>query len=95
MYGMLHTKNDTFFTDNSRNVALSMCTDGVPIFKSQMWPVYYSILNLPASLRAKSKNIILSGLWIGPSKPLLQPLMNEIDHLTIDGMIIELSKDRI
>ena len=91
-----HITGDKFFTD-ARNVAVSLFSDGVPIFKSSktaMWPVYYSILNLPASIRTKSKNIILSGLWVGPGKPsfdhLLAPLMEEINHLTTVGVTIEL-----
>ena len=88
--------NQDFFKD-TQNIALSFCTDGVPIFKSsrtEIWPVYYSILNLPASIRTKAKNIIMSGLWIGAGKPsfphLLEPLLAEINHLTTVGIQIDL-----
>ena len=59
-----------------------------------MWPIYICILNLPASVRTKAKNIILSSLWIGVGKPsfhhLLEPLLAEINYLTTVGMEIEL-----
>jgi len=91
-----HINQDDFFKD-TQNIALSFCTDGVPIFKSsrtEIWPVYYNILNLPASIRTKAKNIIMSGLWIGAGKPsfphLLEPLLAEINHLTTVGIQIHL-----
>ncbi|XP_064381793.1 uncharacterized protein LOC135330772 [Halichondria panicea] len=71
-------------------LALSMSTDGVPIFKSStvsMWPVFLVILNLPAIIRTNAENVILSAIWIGPSKPnmkrLLQPLASQIDKLRV------------
>lgn len=39
------------YLSNSFNLALSLCTDGVEIFKLSpvsLWPVYLVILNLPA-----------------------------------------------
>ena len=75
----------------------SMFTDGIPLFKSSkisLWPVYFIILNLPPSIQSKSKNIILSGLWVGPAKlpiqHLFKPLTEQIDHLINSGLSINL-----
>ena len=48
------------FFSSPVNLALSLCTDGVNIFKSSpvgLWPVYLVILNLPARIRMKAENI--------------------------------------
>ena len=87
------SSNDFFHS--SSNLALSLFTDGVPIFKSSkvsVWPVYYIILNLPPSVRSKAKNIILSGMWVGPTKPpmehLFHPLTEKMQDLTTTGIKI-------
>ena len=54
------------------NLALSLNTAGVPLYKSStwsLWPVFLTILNLPASIRMKAENVLLAGLWYGPCKP--------------------------
>ena len=83
-----------FFSD-SFNLALSLCTDGVEIFKSSpvgVWPVYLVILNLPARIRMKAENIIFCGLWVGPGKPpmprLLEPIMKTLRSLKTSGLQI-------
>ena len=43
-----------------------------------MWPVYLSILNLPAKVRMNSDNIILAGLWVGAIKPLMKSLLDPV-----------------
>ena len=53
-------QNNDFFS-YSENLALTLSTDGVPLFKSSsvsLWPVYLPILNLPPEVRMNSKNII-------------------------------------
>ena len=84
--------SDSFFS-SSTNVALSVFTDGIPVFKSSkvsVWPVYYIVLNLPPSVHIKAKNIILSGMWVGPTKPpmqhLLFPLTQKIQDLSTTGI---------
>ena len=69
------------FFSQYNHFALSITTDGVPLFKSStvsLWPVYLQILNLPPSIRMYSENTLLCGLYVGPAKPsmkvLLQPL---------------------
>ena len=56
---------------NQDNISLTMNTDGVPIFKSSkvsIWPLYFIINELPYKKRASRNNMILAGLWFGPSK---------------------------
>ena len=63
---------------SNRFLALGISTDGIPIFKSTkspLWPVYLIIHNLPPQIRFKGENIILCGLWQGPSKPDMEILL--------------------
>ena len=85
-----------FFSDIN-HIALGLSTDGVPIYKSSkvsIWPVYLSIFNLPPSVRMNSENIILCGLWVGPSKPLmnllLEPISSYLLQLSSKGINIKL-----
>lgn len=46
--------------------------DGVAKFKSsktQAWPIYLIINELPLEIRFKKENIIYAGLWVGKGKP--------------------------
>ena len=72
-----------------------MSTDGVPLFKSSsmsLWPVYLLILNLPPAIRVCAENIILSGLYVGPTKTdmkmLLEPIMKRLNTLSTVGVSI-------
>ena len=83
------------FFSNKHNIALSLSTDGVPLYKSSpvsLWPVYLVILNLPARIRMYAENVVLCGLWLGPTKPamslLLNPLADCIEKLSTLGMEI-------
>ena len=72
------------FFSSSFNLAVSLCTDGVEIFKSSpvgVWPVYLVILNLPARIRMKAENIIFCGLWVGPGKPPVTPVGTNYESL--------------
>ena len=67
----------------------------MPLFKSSkvsLWPVYLVILNLPANIRTNSENVILCGIWVGPTKPvmklLLDPVMQCIQQLSTLGLDI-------
>lgn len=83
------------FFSNPNNLALSLFTDGIPIFHSSsttIWPVYLQILNLPAKIRMQSDNILLPGLWVGPKKPpmryLLQKVIESLSSLSSSGTTI-------
>ena len=83
-------QNNDFFS-YSENLALTLSTDGVPLFKSSsvsLWPVYLPILNLPPEVRMNSKNIILGGLWSGTTKLamklLLDPVLDNLKKLSTE-----------
>ena len=86
------------FFANKNNLALSLSTDGVPLYKSSpvsLWPVYLVILNLPAHIRMKAENIIVCGLWVGPTKPimnlLLEPIAKCLRQLSTLGLTMKTS----
>ena len=83
------------FFCSKTNLALSLNTDGVPLYNSSswtLWPVFLTILNLPASIRMKVENVLLVGLWYGPSKPpmkmLLEPVLESLRELSISGVVV-------
>ncbi|XP_074114172.1 uncharacterized protein LOC141537217 [Cotesia typhae] len=54
------------------NLTFMWYTDGAPVFKSRtysVWPFYFIINELPYEKRILRENIILAGLWFGPSDP--------------------------
>ena len=83
------------FFSHKNHLALPLSTDGVPLFKLSkvsLWPVYLVILNLPANIRTNYENVILCGIWVGPTKPvmklLLDPVMQHIQQLSTLGLDI-------
>lgn len=83
-----------FFSSNL-DLAFFLSTDGVALFKSSsmsLWPVYLVILNLPPEVRMNASNIMLAGLWVGPTKPLmkllLDPILSSLKNLSTDGIMI-------
>ena len=59
------------------SISLTCNTDGVPIFSSSniiLWPVYYTINELPFIYRRK--HIILHALWSGIGKPTMECFYN-------------------
>jgi hypothetical protein len=87
-----HTKGQKFFTC-AEHLALSLSTDGVPIFKSSsttLWPVYLIVNNLPPDIRMNSENVITTSLWYGPCKPpmhyLLAPVVRSLEKLATAGI---------
>ena len=88
---------DRFFSDRF-SLALSLSTDGVPLFKSSsvsLWPVYLVILNLPPNIRVNTENIVLCALWVGPTKPLmnllLEPVCSYLEILSTVGITLNTS----
>lgn len=79
-------------------VTLTMNIDGVQFSKgsqSTIWPILLVINELPAKIRFDVENLILAGVWPGPSKPsrdqirlLYNPLMDELRYLE-NGHVFE------
>lgn len=66
------------FFSTKCNLAFSLNTDGIPLYKSSswgLWPVFLTILNLPPAIRMKAENILLAALWYGPGKPPMRELL--------------------
>lgn len=89
------TKPGRFFA-YSEHLALSLSTDGVPLFKSStvsLWPVYLIVNNLPPRIRMNSENVILCAMWCGPGKPpvhcLLKPIMEMMKTLSTIGITLQ------
>lgn len=72
------------------SLSLNMNCDGLPIFKSgvSLWPIQLVLNELPPKLR--KRNIILAGLWFGPTKPsmftFLKPFAEEMQNLAENGI---------
>ncbi|XP_035681270.1 uncharacterized protein LOC118419094 [Branchiostoma floridae] len=71
-----------------RNISFLMNTDGIKVFRSSnygLWPVYYSINELPFSMRTRRENIVFAGLWFGDWKPVMKlflpPLVRSVKAL--------------
>ena len=65
-------KSFSSFLKNPFNISFMWNTDGVPLFKSiksSIWPVFYTINELPFKDRMKKENILISGLWYGETHP--------------------------
>ena len=79
----------------TNNISLTMNTDGVPLYNSSsvsLWPIFFIINDLPPSERFIPQNLIIWGLWQGCGKPCfktyLQPLVNELNDLHLEGFDI-------
>lgn len=70
----LHTYHpDGVFKGDNRGIALGLCTDGVNPFSHlrvsySMWPIMFTLLNLPRQVRHAYNNIILVGIVPGNGK---------------------------
>ena len=66
-------------------------------FKKECWPVFIGLCELPRSVRDSKKNKIISGVWIGGSKPssdiLFENLFEDLEKLNSHGIEI-VKKDR-
>lgn len=75
-------------SSHSTTLGFTLNTDGANIYKSSkgsLWPVQLYANFLPPNIRYLSKNIIVTTIYYGKTKPdmttLLYPLAAEIDHL--------------
>lgn len=84
-------------------LTLTMNIDGVQMSKgsqSSIWPILLVVNELPPDVRFDIRNIVLAGVWPGPSKPtrdqiklLYRPLIDELLRLE-GGHSFTLSEDR-
>jgi hypothetical protein len=84
-------------------LTLTMNIDGVQMSKgsqSSIWPILLVVNELPPTIRFDIENIVLAGVWPGPSKPtrdqiklLYRPLIDELLRLE-RGHSFTLSDDR-
>jgi hypothetical protein len=79
---------DLFGADT--DIALTLSTDGVKVFKSRrafnIWPLMLLCLNLPPEVRFKRRNVLFVGFIPGPANPkdmysFLFPLLQELRQL--------------
>ena len=60
------------FLNYPQNISLLWNTDGIPVFKSSkssLWPMLYTMNELPFHERIKRENILIGGLRYGDSHP--------------------------
>ena len=81
---------------NPNNISFTWNTDGVLTFKSSqyaLWPLYFIINEFNPVERNKRENMLLAGLWFGPSKPdmlaYLKPFISELKQLESEGFVAE------
>ncbi|XP_066912244.1 uncharacterized protein [Clytia hemisphaerica] len=91
-------KSFSSFLNNPLNISFMWNTDGVPLFKSiksSIWPVFYTINELPYEDRRKKENILISGLWYGETHPnmllFLPPQFETLREFSYFG--IKINKD--
>lgn len=84
------------FLSVPENTGLIMCSDGVQLFKSSQhsfWPILLAVTSLPPGIRMNAENLILAGIWQGPSKPLMKiilaPVLKKIRSLHDKGIAFE------
>ena len=84
------------FLKDKNNISLMWYTDGIPLFKSSkfsIWPVYFSINELPFKLRICTDNMLFGGLWFGDSKPVmstfLKPFHETLNNLYSKGVDVD------
>ena len=84
--GVLYKRNYNILS-NQDNISLTMNTDGVPVFKSSkvsIWPLYFIINELPYKERIKRKNMLLAGLWFGPTKGSMATFLQPFHKSLVD-----------
>lgn len=75
------------------HTGLILCSDGVQLFKSSkqsIWPILLTVTSLPPGIRMNAENIILAGIWQGPTKPpmklILSPVLDKINDIKTNGI---------
>ena len=68
------------------NVSFTINTDGIPVFKSSkmaLWPICLMIHELPKRRKLR-ENMVLAGLWFGPTKPLMTTFTKPLQKCLTD-----------
>lgn len=87
--GILHKQHVAEFNPLSDifNITFMWYTDGAPVFKSRtysVWPFYFIINELPYKKRISKENIIVAGLWFGPSDPAVNSFLKPIYYQMVE-----------
>lgn len=90
-------EKDGGILSNCHNLSLMFNTDGIPVFKSSkvsVWPIYFTINELPFQQRTLKENALFGGLWFGERKPLmlqfLKPVFENLKSLEDTGVDVEI-----
>jgi hypothetical protein len=87
-----------YFSAESRNMRLGLCTDGFNLFRSfvapySCWPVILTVYNLPPGMCMRLEFMFLSTVIPGPNSPgrnidvCLRPLIDELAQLWSSGAL--------
>ena len=83
------------FLSYPQSISFLWNTDGIPVFKStksSLWPMLYTINELPFHDRVRRENILIGGLWYGDCHPnmlsFLSPQMETLNHIKVKGVHI-------
>ncbi|XP_068757460.1 uncharacterized protein [Montipora capricornis] len=85
------------------HLSLQINTDGVAVFRSSkfsIWPVYFTVNELPPNCRQQRKYRLFAGLWFGVSKPhfqtFMQPFATALNDLFFRGIPVKMKdEDRL
>ncbi|XP_035678818.1 uncharacterized protein LOC118417371 [Branchiostoma floridae] len=69
------------------NMSLMMNTDGARVFKSSnygIWPIYFTVNELPYHHRTKRENCIFAGIWFGNLKPPMHAFLEPFARSLVD-----------
>ncbi|XP_026289147.1 uncharacterized protein LOC113214096 isoform X2 [Frankliniella occidentalis] len=85
--GFLYKSIEPLLT-SELDITLTWNADGISLYKSsnfQVWPIYFSINELPPEVRHKEENLLLGGIAFGNEKPhpnlLMKPIYEELKCL--------------
>lgn len=92
-------KSGTQYLNRNHKITLTLNTDGVQVFKSKnksLWPIQFTINELPINKRFQTKNILVTGLWFNSTHPpmelFLKPVLKELIELQSTGLTVKYKK---
>ncbi|CAF4182121.1 unnamed protein product, partial [Rotaria magnacalcarata] len=88
---MVKCSNLSILQITKKKLTLTLNVDGVKLSKNSqttIWPILLVVNEIPPNSRFKIENVIIAGVWPGPSKPsrgeirlLLRPFIDELLYL--------------